>query len=377
MSFNPDPNKPAEEVIFSHKKVRQNHPPLFLNNIEVKNVNEHKHLGLILDSKLTFGSHINEKLSKARKGVGVIKFLSSYVPVKTLDQIYKMYVRPHLDFCDVIYHKPEITNLFDSSIRLSYWMEQIERVQYQAALAVTGTWKGTSLNKIYDELGWEPLSKRRWFRRLVQFFKIQNNLTPQYLKTPVPTPRTHLYGTRTGNDIPNMKCNKNLYTSSFYPNAVKIWNDVGPELRLSVSLSAFKSEIIKIIRPVRRDVFNIHEPKAMSRLFQLRVGLSPLKHHKKLHKFNDTPTDICLCRMAAETTEHFLIQCDRYTDVRINLFQVINPILVSNGLHLPNDMLVKFLLYGDNTISIDDNKAVLAATLKFILKSTRFDLVNE
>ena len=72
-----------------------------------------------------------------------------------------MYVRPHLDFCDVIYHKPEITNLFDSSIRLSYWMEQIESVQYQAALAVTGTWKGTSLNKIYDELGWEPLSKRR------------------------------------------------------------------------------------------------------------------------------------------------------------------------------------------------------------------------
>ena len=81
--------------------------------------------------------------------------------------------------------------------------------------------------------------------------------------------------------------------------------------------------------------------------------------------------------MAAETTEHFLIQCNQYTDVRINLFQVINPILVSNGLHLPNDMLVKFLLYGDNTISIDDNKAVLAATLKFILKSTRFDLLNE
>ena len=103
----------------------------------VKKVSEHKHLGLTLDSKLTFANHITEKISKAQKGVGVIKYLSSYLPVKTLDQIYKMHVRPHLDFCDIIYHRPEIESLFCSSLRLSYWMEQIERVQYRAALVVT------------------------------------------------------------------------------------------------------------------------------------------------------------------------------------------------------------------------------------------------
>ena len=124
-------------------------------------VNHHKHLRLTLDSKLTFANHINEKLSKARKGVGVIKYLSSCVPVKTLDQIYKMYARPHLYFCDVIYHIPKISNLFDSSFRLLNLMGQIESVQYQAALAVPGTWRGTSTNKIYEELGWESLSDRR------------------------------------------------------------------------------------------------------------------------------------------------------------------------------------------------------------------------
>ena len=133
-------------------------------------MNDHKHLGLTLDYKLTFVKH-SEKVSKALKGV-VIKYLSSYVPVKTLDQIYKMYVRPHLDFCDVIYHTPKICNMFGSSFRLSNWMDLIERVQHQAALAVTGTWKGTSTNKIYEELGWESLSDRRWFHRLIQFFKI-------------------------------------------------------------------------------------------------------------------------------------------------------------------------------------------------------------
>ena len=119
MSFNPDPTTPAEEIIFSRKLNQQEHPPLFFNNIMVKLVNEHKHLGLTLDSKLNFTNHI---VAIARKGVGMIKYLSSYVPIKTLGQIYKMHVRPHLHFCDVVYHKPEIESLFVTSSPLSYWM---------------------------------------------------------------------------------------------------------------------------------------------------------------------------------------------------------------------------------------------------------------
>ena len=61
MSFNPDPTKQAEEIIFSQKLKKVNHPPIFFNNIEVKRVNDHKHLGLILDSKLSFAKHIKEK----------------------------------------------------------------------------------------------------------------------------------------------------------------------------------------------------------------------------------------------------------------------------------------------------------------------------
>ena len=58
MNFNPDPMKPAEEIIFSRKRNREDHPPLFLNNIRVKQVNDHKHLGLTLHSKLTIINHI-------------------------------------------------------------------------------------------------------------------------------------------------------------------------------------------------------------------------------------------------------------------------------------------------------------------------------
>ena len=75
MSFNPDPTKPAEEILFSQKKNPVVHPPLFFNGVEVKRVTEHKHLGLILDPLLNFAAHIKEKSAKARKGIGLIKHL--------------------------------------------------------------------------------------------------------------------------------------------------------------------------------------------------------------------------------------------------------------------------------------------------------------
>jgi len=53
LSFNPDINKQAVEVLFSHKIKKSVHPPIFFNDAEVIRVNEHKHLGLILDSKLS------------------------------------------------------------------------------------------------------------------------------------------------------------------------------------------------------------------------------------------------------------------------------------------------------------------------------------
>ena len=101
-----------------------------------------------MDSKLSFVKHITEKIGIARKGIGIIKYLSTYLPLRTRDQIFKMHVRPHLDYCDMIYHIPIKTKEMsdgDSQRNLNYLMGTLESTQYQAALAVSGAWKGTSL----------------------------------------------------------------------------------------------------------------------------------------------------------------------------------------------------------------------------------------
>ena len=98
MAFNPEPNKQAVEVLFSQNINSPNHPPLYFNGFTVSKVNVHKHLGL--DSKLSFISHINEKINKAKMLIGILKYLSQYLPLKTVDQMYKIFIRIHLRSVD-------------------------------------------------------------------------------------------------------------------------------------------------------------------------------------------------------------------------------------------------------------------------------------
>ena len=69
-SFNPDPDKQPVEVLFSRKNTTVQHPPnppLYFNNAQVHEEEKHKHLGLLLHTKLSFLEHINEKIRKRTK----------------------------------------------------------------------------------------------------------------------------------------------------------------------------------------------------------------------------------------------------------------------------------------------------------------------
>ena len=124
---------------------------------------------------MTFKKHFDEKIIKAKINIGIIKHLSKFLPLRTLNQMYKALVRSHLDYCAIIYHIPPKINPPPLFPTFNAQMEKLEGVQYQAA--VTGTWQGLSYSKHVEELGWETLSDRRRCRRILQIHKIMNNKT--------------------------------------------------------------------------------------------------------------------------------------------------------------------------------------------------------
>ena len=124
--------------------MKASHSPLTVNNNQIQVEMNHKHLGLNLDEKLTFAGHIREAIVKAKRGIGIIRFFAKYASRYVPDQMYKPYVRPHLDYGDIIYH--------DQNMLLS---RKLESIQYETTLPVSGGWKGTNTDRVLEELGWE------------------------------------------------------------------------------------------------------------------------------------------------------------------------------------------------------------------------------
>ena len=93
MQFYPDPKKQANEVIFSRKSNRCTCPPVTFNNNIIAACLHQKHLGVFLDSKLNFSIHIEQKISKCNKIIGLIRRLSVCLQRKALLTFYKSFVR--------------------------------------------------------------------------------------------------------------------------------------------------------------------------------------------------------------------------------------------------------------------------------------------
>ena len=80
MLFNPDVTKQAQEVIFSCKINKRDHLVVYFNEAPDAKASCQKHLGMHLDDKLNFNTHIKEKIAKANKGIGIICQLSHLLP---------------------------------------------------------------------------------------------------------------------------------------------------------------------------------------------------------------------------------------------------------------------------------------------------------
>ena len=62
---------------------------------------------------VTFKKHVKDKLNKAYFGAGKIKRFPAVLPRDSLVIIYKSFIRPHLDYSDVIYDQPNNDSFSD------------------------------------------------------------------------------------------------------------------------------------------------------------------------------------------------------------------------------------------------------------------------
>ena len=204
-SFNPDLTKQAQEIIFSRKTSQRHHRGLMFNNNIVNFTYIHKHLSMMFDSKLSCDEHLKSVLKQISKTIGLLRKFQSILPRTSLIIIYKSFAIPHLG--GIIY---------DQTFN-EFFHRRIESIRSNAAISITGAIRGTSSEKLCQELGLELLRSGRWLRKLCLFYKIYENKSPSYLYNLIPD-RVKFYSTRSSqiDNISNITTRRNFLRNSFY-----------------------------------------------------------------------------------------------------------------------------------------------------------------
>ena len=117
---------------------------------------------------------------------------------------------------------------------------------------------------------------------------------------------------------------------------------------------------------------NTYNPLGVTYLARLRIRFSHLKEHKFKHNFQDSIDPMCSCSSGIETTIHFFLHCANFNIQRQTLFDKIATI-DANILTENEDSIVNTLLFGKPNCESSFNKAMLNASIGYILSTERFN----
>ena len=166
IKFNPLKTK---AILFT-LKYYTNFPIIAFDGIPTEFVTDHKHLGLTLNNKGKWHKHIENIVSGASKVIGIIRKLIYTVHRVALNQIYLYYVLPLFEYSSIVWDNCTVQH-----------SSTLDKLQNEAARIVTGLTRSVSLENLYRECGWVPLSIRRNEQKLASMYKI-----PEYISDLIP-----------------------------------------------------------------------------------------------------------------------------------------------------------------------------------------------
>ena len=192
---------------------------------------------------------------------------------------------------------------------------------------------------------------------------MQNNLAPDYLSSLVPPTvgSTSVYPLRNSSNLHTLHAKTQLYFNSFLPSVIRDWNELPEEIRFSSSLGAFKYKLNRdVIMPPKFYFFG----KRLGQIYhaRLRTNCSSLNQQLFSKNIIDSPT--CACG-AVEDTYHYLFVCNRFSNLRQELFNTVSMICQPN---------LNVLLFGNDELSMQQNSNIFLAVQNFVLKTKRFQI---
>ena len=193
-----------------------------------------KNLGVFLDNTLSMEQHISHLCRSAYLAMRQIASIRRYLTEKNTVQLVCSFVLSRLDYCNATLAGLPATHI-----------ARLQRIQNNAARLVLEKSKRQHVTPLLKQLHWLPIQTRIDYKLATLAFRHFDGSLPQYLSS-----RLDIYqpsrSLRSSNDrllrVPRWKLKSFGYRSFSYQGPV-VWNSLPIDLKLSSSLSSFKSRL--------------------------------------------------------------------------------------------------------------------------------------
>ena len=354
------PSKSAT-ILFSRKNKILPYVPVLVNNTVIKQVDSHKHLGIVLNKTLSWSDHINEITTKAMKRVHLLRLFKYKMSRSALHRCYLSFIRPLLEYGDVV---------FDNCSQND--KNTLENIQYNALRLITGCKKGTSRQLLLEETGLCTLQTRRTFHKILKFHSIVFKTCPVNLHTFLTRPLGNSRNTtRARGEFKYLghRCRTSYFRYSFFPSSTHLWNLLPSSIRCCSQKALFKCKLtdylkVKTIVPKH---FYIGNRLDQINLCQMRLNFSSL--NGDLYNKSCIPSPMCTCGPQIESARHYFFQCSNYTFQRETMLEKISPLIPPEA-RIDYELLVS----GSFTLPPEINIKICHFVLLYINETSRFGM---
>ena len=342
-------SKKTKSMIVSLKRDEVLHPPLFLDGTQLDRVSKYKHLGLIIQDNLAWGEHVQNICTTASKRVDIMSHLKYKLDRATLETIYKCYIRPLLEYGDVVWDNCNETQ-----------SDSLELIQKRAGRIICGAILRTSTEILYSELGWTSLVTRRKANRLSLMHKTVNSDVPSYLRNILPGTVGDRcpYPLRNRDNIDNINFRLSLYERSFFPHTITEYNELDGVNVLSSK--QVRDRILRVEKPRTWYYTGIRKWSIMHA--RLRMRCSQLSYD--LYMLNIIENQKCTCGNRIEDAAHYFLYCPLYIRHRRVLFDKLSVLTFFPSLDN--------ILFGNILLHDDVNKQAVLIIHEYMENSERF-----
>ncbi len=206
-----------------------------IDDAEISCLPSAKYLGVHLDSKLKWDTHISNLCKTLSPKVALLRKLKKFLPVKQLDILYIAIVQPHIDYCLTVW-----------GYSCRKYVDKIQKLQNRAARIITGIYdtresRGIELVK---QLKWQSVTERRdYFTALLVHKALYGNAPPHITDLFTVTRDMNPRPTRlaTTNNLYVPRSNKSVFKQSLQYNGSVLWNNLPENLRAISEFDIFKT----------------------------------------------------------------------------------------------------------------------------------------